>query len=139
MAWDDVKVNGNTLTPAEWNTHVTDQKGHAARHNDGGADAITLTAYAKITEGTYTGDGTQNRAIPHGLGIVPGVVIIGKVTAPYSVGFIVSNLGTHCMIADAGATTGYTQTAPDNVNFYVGGVGGAGLNVNLAVYHWRVV
>ena len=31
MVWDDTKVNGNTLTPDEWNDHVTDQKTRAVR------------------------------------------------------------------------------------------------------------
>ncbi len=31
MSWDDTKVNGNQLTPDEWNAHVTDQKTRAVR------------------------------------------------------------------------------------------------------------
>lgn len=50
MAWDDDKSTAadpdnpaadEQLTAAEWDAHVADQKGHAARHEEGGADAVT--------------------------------------------------------------------------------------------------
>jgi hypothetical protein len=43
MAWDDTKGTGDTLTASEWNTHVTDQKGHKSRHIIGGSDELNLS------------------------------------------------------------------------------------------------
>lgn len=40
MAWDDDKSTGDELTSDEWDAHVADQKGHATRHESGGADSI---------------------------------------------------------------------------------------------------
>jgi hypothetical protein len=51
MPWDDTKDTFRTrpsvpadakLTSAEWNSHVTDQKNHSGRHENGGADEITV-------------------------------------------------------------------------------------------------
>lgn len=52
MTWDDSKETFRTrpdvpadekLTSSEWNAHVTDQKDHSARHENGGTDEITVT------------------------------------------------------------------------------------------------
>lgn len=48
MAWDTTKSDGDTLTSAEYNTHVTDQKGHKSRHQDGGSDEMNLGGLAGL-------------------------------------------------------------------------------------------
>jgi hypothetical protein len=55
MTWDDEKENfetrpnigaNNKLPADEWNAHVDDQKNHAARHESGGIDEITVDGLA---------------------------------------------------------------------------------------------
>jgi len=50
-----------------------------AQENDNGATMVAWAgAYAPkfCVEVTWTGDGTSNRQIPHGLGVVPGMVVV---------------------------------------------------------------
>jgi len=38
--WDASKSPGDLITSSDWNSMVTDQKGHATRHSDGGSDEL---------------------------------------------------------------------------------------------------
>lgn len=38
--WDATKSPGDLITSSDWNDMVTDQKGHASRHSDGGSDEL---------------------------------------------------------------------------------------------------
>jgi len=71
-----------------------------------------------IATGTYTGDGTANRSIPHGLGKVPTLILIISTTV---MAIVISDGATGKTVGTAAAnTTTHTQTAATNVNFYVG-------------------
>lgn len=54
MAWDDTKLTGNNLTATEWNTHTTDQKGHAIRHYHTGSDPVARGNSATISANNLT-------------------------------------------------------------------------------------
>jgi len=83
-----------------------------------------------IGSGNYTGDGTQNRAIPHGLGASPKFVYIIDNTN----NLMFFNLSsTEMLRPDANE---YTVTAWDSTNFYVGQAAGAQGNTNAVVYRW---
>ncbi|MBA7553692.1 hypothetical protein ES705_46288 [subsurface metagenome] len=45
------------------------------------SNPTSLSGYARVTTGTYTGDSTVEREIPHGLGVVPKAVFIWCVSA----------------------------------------------------------
>jgi len=38
--WDASKSPGDLITSSDWNDMVSDQKGHASRHSDGGSDEL---------------------------------------------------------------------------------------------------
>ncbi len=64
-----------------------------------------------ISSGAYSGDGTQNRAIAHGLPIIPTIV------------WIASSSGSNNTIRGTKLNNmvyQVTVTAPDGTNFYVG-------------------
>lgn len=78
----------------------------------------------KITSGSYTGDSTANRAIPHGLGVVPKLVLIMRNTAGAE-SYVFRIYGDQAKIRDwyVGGTVAagaLDVTAPDATNFYVG-------------------
>lgn len=93
--------------------------------------------------GTYTGDGTANRAIAHGLGTKPKLVQIIEKTganAPAMYWIETSNDGAIIYsYATAGALTYVTGlTAMDATNFYVGKAGAyeETANGNTNTYSW---
>jgi hypothetical protein len=83
--------------------------------------------------GTYTGDGSVNKAVPHGLGRVPKMLII---TQPGVV-------NVFFCVKDAIVFFGFAEeavTAMDATNFYVGNAGSLpfSANVNATNYLWSV-
>jgi len=63
MAWDDTKTTFQTrpdvpddeqLKSSEWNNHVTDQKDHSARHEDGGSDEISVAGLSGVLADAQT-------------------------------------------------------------------------------------
>lgn len=97
---------------------------------------------AESNTNNYTGNSTANRAIPHGLGKTPSIVIISQTgggTQPTS-DFFIFNTGRIDNHFTGGAGNG-TVTAPDNTNFYVGINGNfeAGANLNNATYIWVAI
>ena len=79
---------------------------------------ITRADFAKASSGTYTGNGTDNRGIPHGLGKTPKLVIINRNNGQYF-NRIFSQLGAIYYVS--ASYTGYkTVTIMDATNFYVG-------------------
>jgi hypothetical protein len=76
---------------------------------------------------TYTGDGGSNRAIPHSLGIVPGMVIVKRTDGGaenWSVDHrgLVQGSPLFLNLTQASVSTGGTEfpTEPTDENFYVG-------------------
>jgi len=63
MAWDDSKDTFRTrpsvpvdekLTSDEWNDHVTDQKNHSGRHEDGGVDELNVGGLSGVLADAQT-------------------------------------------------------------------------------------
>lgn len=75
---------------------------------------------ANITTGTYTGDDTVNRAIPHGLGCVPKLVILRYFVASLSYFIFGGDTSIIYWGPDAAAMGGHAITTPTDTNFYVG-------------------
>jgi hypothetical protein len=103
----------------------------------GGAwvNIITLTR----TIGTYTGDSSANRAIPHGIGAVPSLVLIFDNTSGYDA--VNYNIGASTgRIASRSTTSvfGYNVTLQSTTNFYVGNATNytQSMNVTGNSYRW---
>lgn len=81
-----------------------------------GAAANPVWAFLNAT-GTYAGDNTVNRAIPHGLGAIPKMVFTKRNTANSPLKTIMGGT-TEIELVNAG--TSLTVTAMDSTNFYIG-------------------
>ena len=94
-------------------------------------------ASVNFTSGAYTGDGTAARAIPHGLGHIPHVVLISGISTPtVKMFWVFGAYPTHML---NNSTTYYDLgTAMDATNVYVYGQGGItnGANENTKTYEW---
>lgn len=92
--------------------------------------------------GGYTGDGTSNKTIAHGLGVAPRMVLIVDNTNTTQVPcfFLLDQSGGVIMYISSGATPAKTAglTAFDATNFYVGNSGSplATANQNATSYKW---
>lgn len=67
--------------------------------------------------GVYTGDGTVNRAIAHGLGRIPFIVIVFN-TGVSQMNFVEDDLVQG--LGAGGFGQAYNVTAADITNFYIG-------------------
>lgn len=93
------------------------------------------------TIGTYTGNDTVNRAIAHGLGVTPKIVLI------YSTGGVnnafLRIMGGLAMVLYVNPGTGsfLAVTAPDTTNFYVGNVTSYSRSANddPYAYYWVAI
>lgn len=88
----------------------------------------------KMATGTYTGDGTQNRAIAHGLGRLPKYVTVIGVNTTYdghSHGIDSHWRTTHNSVDYAWDSTAWTTT-----NFYIGNAVQFSGNANTLTYYW---
>lgn len=108
-----------------------------------GAEAGDIDfAVAESNTGSYTGNSTANRAIPHGLTNTPSIIIISQTSGGTQAtsNFIIFNTGRIDNHFTGGAGNG-TVTAPDGTNFYVGIALNpeAGANLNNATYIWVAI
>ncbi len=96
------------------------------------------TGFATLASGTYTGDDSVNKAIPHGLAVAPQLILI------------ISNQGYHFWLSlgDAGWISGnfsgqprLAVTAIDATNFYVGNATSypGSANQTAAAHYWTAV
>jgi alpha-D-ribose 1-methylphosphonate 5-triphosphate synthase subunit PhnI len=90
-----------------------------------GKDADSVDGYhgsslALSSTGSYTGDGTANRAIPHGLGRIPKLVVVWR--QAHGDWLNILQQGDNGYILAVAASTQYlhTVTAMTSTNFYVG-------------------
>lgn len=88
-----------------------------------------------INSGTYTGANSDNRAIPHGLGQKPKVVLIHSATVN---AYSYTIFGTHDTIINRSSGAVTAVTAMDTTNFYVGNVASYSntANANGVEYDW---
>jgi hypothetical protein len=73
----------------------------------------------RITTGTYNGDDTVNRAIPHNLGAVPYFVQIRGQSTGLQHWVMYADTNAIAKLA-SGSFTNLAVTAKDSTNFYVG-------------------
>ena len=98
---------------------------------------IVVVAGAKVSTGSYNGDNTQNRAIAHGLGSAPKLIVIQPANTSGAISQKI--LGTNAFSCEEGTTTQTAVTAIDGTNFYVGGVSGVPANVTGKSYYWTAI
>lgn len=112
-----------------------------------GFHSIPAEAGATIATGSYTGNNTANRAIPHGLGATPKVVfIIGMPDTNNFYLFIQHNGEDFIRFLRTSATSIQASgkiavTAMDGINFYVGNASqwDNSANYNTYVYQWVAI
>ena len=94
----------------------------------------------QITSGSYTGDDSVNRALPHGLGTTPKIVAIyGGMYSASNNFFYAIHPSYNYILYVSGATQGrYAVTALDGTNFYVGNASnyGQSANADTLLYYW---
>lgn len=84
---------------------------------------------ANITSGSYVGDNTANRAIPHGLGVIPTLVEINHWQPSY---WVIKSTLPHVLFV-LNATLDHRYTMPDAMDdtyFYVGVTGSMNYSAN---------
>ncbi|MBA7672895.1 hypothetical protein ES703_81082 [subsurface metagenome] len=88
------------------------------------------------TSGSYTGDNTANRFIPHGLKTTPKLIFIMQSNEP-NISHILGAMAA--MEYHFAASDGrYTVTIPDSTNFHVGDAANYSLSKNATgeTYYW---
>jgi hypothetical protein len=102
-------------------------------------DIIGVATNYKIYSGTYTGDSSVNKSIPHGLGVIPSLIVIAN-SAQLSLSFLLPNSGIakiNTMIGNT-STQCLAVTIGDTTNFYVGNATSYPYSANLTgeTYKW---
>jgi len=95
------------------------------------------------SEGTFVGDNTANRAIPHSLGKTPQIVVLSETTG-ITTGHIFVIIRGRAYIFCAGSLAAggesgfHAITIPDNINFHVGNVANYHTSANFGTraYYW---
>jgi len=88
-----------------------------------------------ITSGSYTGDSSVNRAIPHGLGVTPRLILLS--TSLGNSFYAINGTGTWIVCFGGGGTV----TTPNDTNFYVGNATNYAWTANLTAtgYRWVAI
>ena len=91
-----------------------------------------------FSTGTYTGNNSANRTIPHGLSTTPKAVYI--INTDFNNWFRIFTDANIYMEAGTGSTK-ISVTAPDGTNFHVGNSGdfGQSANNNTQGYRWVAI
>ncbi len=138
----DAEIPAAIARDAEVTTEITTHAAIATAHQDAPALIATHTsdvdAHARVATGSYTGDDTVGRAIAHGLGIVPRVVLIFSQSGNYVWGAIRGEIGGVFYNYDT-ADGIQTTTDSDATNFYVGNATEYELSMNKDTYVYRWV
>lgn len=101
--------------------------------------AANLNAGLRATTGSYTGNSSANRAIPHGLGRAPMMILLTTTVGAYT--FLIMGASTndiHCLTPTSGTRA---VTAVDATNFYVGNSDSyvESANLNVSLYDWVAI
>lgn len=110
-------------------------EGRVTAHRTGERHTLKQSAAGKST---FVSDGTANKAIAHGLGIVPGPILIQR-TGAYGIAVLNNGKLTY---TDSASTATYDVTPADATNFYVGNVAQMDLSMNGAgaiTHYWAAV
>lgn len=95
---------------------------------------VTVPASTFSTTGLYTGDASQNRAIPHGLGSTPSLVCITYTTYQFR---IHAEAPTNIYYIKNDTVGVKSVTAMDSTNFYVGDGADGNASANAVLgYKW---
>jgi len=81
-----------------------------------GADPTEISVPSSPTSGSYAGNSTENRAIPHGLGVIPKIVFIQNATNHVGAWIVTG----HAHYQRLNVDTTYATNDPDITNIYVG-------------------
>ncbi len=141
MAWTAPRtyVPGEILTADILNTHVRDDLRYlkgldgTTAFSAGATFAGAITATNLVASGTYAGDNAVNKAIAHGLGVVPKMVWIIETQAATGVGDHIFHLMVgiaRIYWAGGGANSSLAVTVMDSTNFYVGNATDLALSAN---------
>lgn len=125
------------LIEAEIAAHASIAAAHHARYTDGEAlAAVAAAGYAKAANGSYAGNDTVNRAIPHGLGVTPKLVIITHFESQQW--FRLHQGLADILEMDPSAFAKYAVTVMNSTNFYVGNAANYDDSANAAgeEYYW---
>jgi len=159
---DDTPVNGATTVPVSSNwaydlKAVLTTRGDLIRRSasdwervalgtsgqylkSDGTDAVWGAPPTDCSEGTYGGNDTVNRTIPHGLSLTPKVVLIRDDQAG---GYHYFIYGQEAAIYGdvAGGNVKHAVTIPDATNFYVGNAANYDQSANLTgqTYYWVAI
>ena len=96
-----------------------DEQTHQMKAYDGTAvRTVTTSADIFVSSGSYTGNNTASRAIAHGLGHTPSIVLIKTwVGVPW---FRIFGAVAQISYVTPGSQGQWAVTIPDTTNFYVG-------------------
>lgn len=126
MAWTTPRtyVTAEIITASILNLHVRDN-----------LNALD----ARRANGSYTGDSSVNKAIAHGLGIIPKLVLLVLSSGSSGKFFMVQSGWMSGEVA--GVEYGTTVTAWNATNFYVGNVSSYAGSANLSgtTYYWAAL
>lgn len=131
--------------------HKDDPSAHHAKYTD---DEVAAIAAALIltheedasahhtktptSSGEYTGDSTEDRGIPHGLGVIPHIVFLHKEWAYWY--RIQRGINRVLYNVDGMDSAGQIVDAMDATNFYVGNPDDYALSANLSgLYRWVAI
>lgn len=97
-----------------------------------------ITALSPIVTGSYTGNDTANRAIPHGLTSVPSLVLIHRTGTPDCFTIMDTYALMYHHSAPFNTANSHAVTAMDTTNFYVGNGANYSQSANAAAtaYNW---
>jgi hypothetical protein len=105
-------------------------------HADGNVTTAIHPNALTGTQGTYTGNGSTNRAIPHGLGRIPKLVVANMTNAAETGSAALIATCAPTMWTQGGYATPEIVTAADATNFYVSALIG---NANTYHYKWSAL
>lgn len=97
---------------------------------------------AQPTSGSYTGDDTVNRAIAHGLSVIPKIVLVTTVGGGNDGSFGRIQVGyANVIYLNDALLSVLSVTAPDSTNFYVGNATQYARSLNAAglTYYWVAI
>jgi hypothetical protein len=117
---------------------------------DAGIKWGDISGGSVLSSGTYTGNNTQNRAIPHGLGVTPRLVLIYTASTGSNTVYEYKIYSGCDYIYYAYYTAGganpwlgatYSTTTKDSTNFYVGKSASYDYSANRSgtVYYWVAI
>ena len=101
---------------------------------------VAIASGSVVTEGLYTGSGAANRAIPHGLGVRPKMVLIVRQASVWFYRIFGQHAYIHWQRADD-VSGGLAVTQANATNFYVGNAANYpnSANANLDTLVWVAI